>query len=179
MIKSLEAFIEKIIWQSRLVIFFAVVASIVSAVVMVFLGCYEVFYVVKSSGGFLSGRESYEVFQRASLTKFVSAIDSFLISTVLLIFGIGLYELFISKLDLAENDQKSSKILVVHNLDQLKEKLAKVIIMVLIVTFFKHAVKFEYTEILHLLYLSLGILFISLSVYFTHGGGGDKKEEDH
>jgi hypothetical protein len=40
--------------------------------------------------------------------------------------------------------------------------------MVLIVTFFKFAISIHYADVLSLLYLSVGILLIALSVYLTH-----------
>ncbi|MBF0275783.1 MAG: YqhA family protein [Nitrospinae bacterium] len=164
----MEKLIEKIIWQSRLMIFLAVVSGIISALILVLMGTYDVFIVVKESFHLIGDEDFYKEFHRDAITHIIGAIDSFLIATVLLIFGIGLYELFINKIDLAEQETKSSKILVIHNLDQLKEKIAKVILMVLIVTFFKYAVNFKYVEILDLLYLSIGIFLIALSIYFTH-----------
>ena len=57
------------------------------------------------------------------LFKIISSIDLFLIGIVLLIFGFGVYELFISEIDEAENE-KGSKILAISSLDQLKDKIA-------------------------------------------------------
>ncbi len=74
----------------------------------------------------------------------------------------------ISKIDVAEKDETSSKVLIIHDLDALKEKIAKVVIMVLIVTFFKYAINFHYGEMINLLYLSIGILLIAVSIYLTH-----------
>lgn len=62
----------------------------------------------------------------------------------------------------------SSKVLVIHDLDSLKEKIAKVVIMALIVNFLKYAITFNYDEMINLLYLSLGILLIAVSIYITH-----------
>jgi len=59
-----------------------------------------------------------------------------LIAVVLLIFSFGIYELFISEIDDAENSEVGSKILAIHSLDELKDKLGKVVVMVLIVSFF-------------------------------------------
>jgi len=67
----------------------------------------------------------------------------------------------------AEKDPKSSKVLFITNLDDLKTKLGRVVIMVLIVVFFKQALEMTYTSPLDLLYLSLGALGISLALYFT------------
>jgi uncharacterized membrane protein YqhA len=108
------------------------------------------------------------MFSKTAVSHLVSAIDDYLIGTVFLIFGIGLYELFISKIDVAEKDETSSRVLIIHDLDQLKEKIAKVVIMVLIVTFFKYAVNIDYSEMINLLYLSIGILLIAVSIYLTH-----------
>ncbi len=149
-------------------VFLAVISAIISALIMILLGSmevskvvYELFYAFSTPGG-------TEAFAKSSVSHLVSAIDDYLIGTVFLIFGIGLYELFISKIDIAENDETSSKVLIIHDLDQLKEKIAKVVIMVLIVTFFKYAINFKYDEMINLLYLSIGIFLIAVSIYLTH-----------
>lgn len=68
------------------------------------------------------------------LNSIIMAIDLYLIAVVLLIFAFGLYELFINKIEV--KDESQSKVLEIHTLDQLKDKLAKVIVMALIVAFF-------------------------------------------
>jgi uncharacterized membrane protein YqhA len=177
----LTKFIERILWQSRFMVFFAVVSAIISALIMIILGCVEVTKVVAEMIHISSSPEGFEGFSKSSVSHLVSAIDDYLIGTVFLIFGIGLYELFISKIDVAENDETSSRVLIIHDLDQLKEKIAKVVIMVLIVTFFKHAINFKYDEMINLLYLSIGILLIAVSIYLTHSTPHNKKaiEEDN
>lgn len=178
MFKTIENVVERILWESRLVIIFAVFASILSAMLLIFIGTYDVYKVFAEL--LHTTAEGMEEFHALAVTHIIAAVDSYLIATVLLIFGLGLYELFISKIDIAEADTKSSRILVIHDLDQLKEKLAKVILLVLIVTFFKHAVYFKYEDVLSLLYLAIGILLIALSIYLTHKGGhGPNKGEDH
>ncbi|KXK54280.1 MAG: hypothetical protein UZ05_CHB002000933 [Chlorobi bacterium OLB5] len=160
--------IEKLLWKSRYMVFFAVLSAIISALIMIVMGTIEVIGVLREFGHAFSSAEAYEEFGKNTVSHLVGAIDYYLIGTVFLIFGIGLYELFISKIDIAENDETSSKVLVIHDLDALKEKIAKVVIMVLIVTFFKYAINFHYTEMINLLYLSIGILLIAVSIYLTH-----------
>ncbi|MEE9614054.1 MAG: YqhA family protein, partial [Thermodesulfobacteriota bacterium] len=126
MFKTIERVIERILWESRLIVFLAVVASIVSAMVLALMGSYDVWLVVKEMWHVMGDAEKYKEFHSTAITHIISAIDAYLIMTVLLIFGIGLYELFISKIDHLEGDSRSSRILVIHSLDQLKEKLAKV-----------------------------------------------------
>lgn len=176
MARAFIRLIERLLWESRLIILLAVLASVLAALLLVLIGSYDIFLVLSEAFHAFSSREAYEPFHQKAITHIISALDAYLISTVLFIFGIGLYELFINKIEHIEKDVKSSKILVVHSLDQLKEKLAKVIIMVLIVTFFKHAVYFKYGDILSLLYLGAGTFLIALSVYLTHKKP-DAKEE--
>ena len=166
--QKLVNFIEKILWKSRYMVFLAVLSAIISALIMIVMGTIEVIGVLGEFTHAFSSSEAYEEFGKNTVSHLVGAIDYYLIGTVFLIFGIGLYELFISKIDIAENDETSSKVLVIHDLDALKEKIAKVVIMVLIVTFFKYAINFHYTEMINLLYLSIGILLIAISIYLTH-----------
>ncbi len=166
--KKLEYIFEGALWSSRLCIIFPVIASIVSAFLMVAIGTYDVYHTAAGLFHAIGNPEEYHHVHKEAITAIISAVDAYLIATVLLIFGIGLYELFISKVDQMENDTNSSRILVIHSLDELKEKLAKVIIMVLVVTFFRHAVDVEYETMTDLLALSGGIFLISLSIYFMH-----------
>ena len=98
-------------------------------------------------------------------SRALSAIDKVLLDTVLIIFSLGLYELFISKIDQAI---EGSEILLIKNLDDLKNRLGKVILMILIVTFFKHVIRIDYNDPLNILYLAAGILMVALSLYFSH-----------
>jgi len=170
LLKIIERIVERLLWESRFMIFLAVVASILAAFILVLIGSYDIFIVLKESFHMFASQEHFENFHKEAIKHIVSAVDVYLIATVLLIFGLGLYELFISKIDYIENAERSSKILMVHTLDQLKEKLAKVILMVLIVTFFKYAIEFHYEDIKTLLFLSIGVFLISLSIYFMHKG---------
>ncbi|HFD12524.1 MAG TPA: YqhA family protein, partial [Crenotrichaceae bacterium] len=104
----------------------------------------------------------------------VEIIDGYLLSTVLLIFSLGLYELFISKIDVAAGEN-ASKILIINNLDDLKSRLAKVIMMILIVRYFEHALNMEFDSPVDLLYFAGGIALLGLSLYLTHAADGEKE----
>jgi len=168
MLKGFGRMFEWILWNSRYAILLAVIASVVSAFMLIVVGLLDTYYIAGELFHLLTGMAQFEQFSKMAITHVISAIDAFLIATVLFIFGMGLYELFISKIEDVEKETRSSKIFIIHTLDDLKEKLVKVILMALIVMFFKHAAKFPYDEILHLLYLSIGILLLSLSVYLMH-----------
>jgi len=76
-----------------------------------------------------------------------------------------------------ENDENASKVLFITNLDDLKARLAKVILMILIVKYFEHATAMHFNNALDLLYLAAGIALIGLAIYLSHaadehGGSG-------
>ena len=107
-----------------------------------------------------------------TVTYIVEVIDGFLLASVLLIFSIGLYELFISKIDIAGGSEASSNVLHIESLDELKNRLAKVILMILIVNFFEQVLKMQFETPQSLIYLSGGIALIGLALYLTHQSEG-------
>ncbi|HHJ63646.1 MAG TPA: YqhA family protein [Aquifex aeolicus] len=162
--KKLELLFESFLWKSRLLIILAVVSSIIGAFALFIAGLLEVMLPLLK---FLKTFD-HEILSKKLVASAIASIDMFLIATFLLIFSLGLYELFISKIDVAEQDPKSSKVLFITNLEDLKTKLGRVVIMVIIVTFFKQAIEMEYKTPLDVLYLALAAFGISLALYFTH-----------
>jgi uncharacterized membrane protein YqhA len=93
-----------------------------------------------------------------------------------------MYELFISEIDEAKGSKASSKILVIESLDDLKQRLAKVIIMILIVTIFELTMKVTISSPLDLLFLAGALALIGLALYLTHASDGSHSkapEEPH
>jgi len=70
------------------------------------------------------------------IVPLIEVMDIFLIATVLFIFSLGMYELFIGKLSLPQW-------LVIKNLHDLKVKLSSVVIMVMGIHFLKHLVEWQ------------------------------------
>ena len=112
--------------------------------------------------------EQRNALRSETITHVVEIVDGYLLATVMLIFGLGLYELFISKIDKAEESEGASNVLLIHSLDDLKGRLAKVILMILIVKFFEHAIRMPFALPIDLLYLAAGIALIGLSLYLSH-----------
>ena len=67
-----------------------------------------------------------------------------------------------------ESSETASNVLVIHSLDDLKARLAKVILMILIVKFFEHAIGMIFDTPLDLLYLAAGITLIGAAIYISH-----------
>ena len=108
------------------------------------------------------------------LVGVIEGIDLYLIAVVLMIFGFGIYELFISKIDIARQNLDIT-ILEIENLDELKQKIIKVIIMVLIVTFFERILQLgsQFEDPIHMLYFAISILALSIGIYLV------RKEDSH
>ena len=159
----LERIFESGLWNMRFVVLFAVVFSSIACLVLFFLGSFEIGHVIYEE---LFHFTDVESMHKGLLIKFIEAIDLYLIGVVLLIFSFGIYELFISKIDIARLDDSVS-ILEIENLDELKNKIIKVIIMVLIVSFFSKILQSseEYDTPLEMLYFALSILALSVGVY--------------
>lgn len=104
-----------------------------------------------------------------SIAEIVGVIDAYLLAIVLFIFSLGIYELFISQIDEIEKggeaDDRPSW-LAIHDLDDLKEKLAKVIIMILMVTFYEKVVQIEWVTPWEMILLAISIFLISLTFFF-------------
>ena len=167
----IEKIFESFLWNSRLMVIAAVLASLAAAVAVLYMASVDAWIMISHLGDYMSPDLSGEArakLRSETVTHVVEIIDGYLLATVLLIFALGLYELFISKIEQASESEGASKILVIKNLDDLKGRLAKVILMILIVKYFEHALNMEFKTALDLLYFAGGIAFLGLALYLSH-----------
>ena len=156
---------EKILWNARYITILSVVLSIVSSFTLLVIGSWEIIEAVI----FYNPLFDESITNNNDLLfKIISAIDLFLIGIVLLIFGFGIYELFVSDIDFT-NSKFNESTLKIKDLDQLKNKIIKVIIIVLIVKFFEKILKFSesFKDPIDILYFSLSILSICFGYYLN------------
>ncbi len=85
---------------------------------------------------------------------------------VLLIFSFGVYELSISKIDVARSSESFHTLLEISSLDDLKNKIIKVIIMVLIVSFFQRVLLLKFSSSMDMLFMAASIAGICIGVFF-------------
>ena len=171
----IEKLFEGLLWRSRYVVIFAVVASMASAIAIFYMATVDVFYLVSHILHYADSSlaaETRKALHDETITHVVEVVDGYLLALVMLIFGLGMYELFISDIDEAKHSKASSAILVVESLDDLKQRLAKVIIMIMIVTIFELALKLKVGSALDLLYLAGAVSLIGLALYLTHASDG-------
>ncbi|MDD5373610.1 MAG: YqhA family protein [Sulfurimonas sp.] len=163
----LEEVFEGGLWSSRFVIILAVIFGLIGAILLFVVASFDVYetavYVINT---YLAHAHP-ENFHEEVIGGIIGAVDLYLIGVVMVIFSFGLYELFISEIDPAKDeDGKENQLLAVHSLDQLKDKISKVIVMVLVVGFFQKVGHTAYTSALDLLYLALSIAAIAVGLFF-------------
>ena len=161
----LEQTFEKALWSTRLLTLSAVVFGLVGSAILFLVASVDIVSIASEVFRIYINHLHPSDFHEMVVSKIIGAVDLYLIAVVMLIFSFGIYELFISDIDIAEG-KKGAKILAITSLDALKDKLAKVIVMVLIVVFFKKAMYIPYHTALDLVYLALSILSISVGLYF-------------
>jgi uncharacterized membrane protein YqhA len=183
--KLLETIFESVLWNSRFVIIAAVVGSLLAGFAIFYMTTVDVvnlFMHALHYANFALTDEARKTLHDSTVTHIVEAVDGYLLATVMLIFSLGLYELFISDIDQAHGKRASSKILVITSLDDLKSRLAKVILMILIVTLFQEAINMKLSTPLDLVYLGASIALIALALYFSHaaesGRAGQSGRDD-
>ncbi|CAI7804128.1 unnamed protein product [Closterium sp. NIES-53] len=196
-VRSLEDVIERTIFNFRFFTLMAVVGSLIGSALCFTKGC---IFVAQSVKEFLlfcwNGVGTGKV-----ILLLVEAVDVYLIGTVMLIFGIGLYELFVNSLDVPRDTSSLSpearaelsqricgsslfglfrlkarpKWLEIHSLDEMKTKLGHVIVMILLVGMFEKSKKVPVSSALDLLFFSASVCFAAGCLFLLSklvGGGG-------
>ena len=145
---------ENALWGTRFIVLISVVLSIISSIILFLLGGWDIIQAIIYKNPLLNNDIETN---NELLFNIISSIDLFLIGIVLLIFGFGVYELFISEINFAK-DKFADSTLKINSLDQLKNKIIKVIIIVLIVKFFEKSFKLVLIILQHLLINDLILL---------------------
>ncbi|GAV88495.1 UPF0114 domain-containing protein [Cephalotus follicularis] len=121
----------------------------------------------------------YSVNRGKVIFLLVEAIDVYLLGTVMLVFGMGIYELFVSNLDIAKSlsDEKVPHVsnllrlftlkerprwLDIKSVNELKTKLGHVIVMLLLIGLFDKSKK----AVIH---SSADLFFFSASILLSSG----------
>ena len=179
----LERSFEWLLWNSRVLVVVAVIASLavgigalwVSTVDAVTLLGHMVHYGESTA---LSAIEQAAL-RSSIVAHVVGVVDGYLLATIMLIFALGLYELFVSRIEAAEGSEFASRVLLIRSLDDLKDRLAKVVLLMLVVKFFEIAIGVKIERPLDLLYLALGIALVAAALWLSHGGPTKAKGGGH
>lgn len=173
-----ESAFEHFLWHFRVVIVLGVIGLVTGSCIVFFYGIVETAHLllgfVKTmwlEGGHLAHDSATGLLTyNALIMGLITVVDDFLIGIVLLIFGLGSYDLFISRIDAAlEQGDIRPDWLVFGSLDELKSVLGKVVLMILIINFLRLTIETDFQGPLDLVYLGAGIGFVALGLKLTHG----------
>ncbi|MFC3292360.1 YqhA family protein [Modicisalibacter luteus] len=159
----LERSWERFLWSSRFLVMAAVVPSLIGAVVLFIIGTLDILGIVRDAVAYYllgSGQDIHETV----VPSIVMAVDIYLIAIVLLIFGLGVYRLFVSPIEQAE-DYAPRHPFNVDSFDQLKDKIARVVILAVIIEFFRAVVDIGFQTPLDAIYLALSVLALAIAIY--------------
>lgn len=153
-----------ILSNGRYMVILGVIGAFLAAIsLFVYGGILTVQQIIETiQTGYVSSKGS-----KSLMLSFVEIADIFLLGTVMYIISTGLYELFI------DDNIELPGWLEIHTLDDLKQKLVGVIVVVMAVVFLGHVIKWHgETEIV---YYGAAIAFmVAALTYFT----SQKKKKD-
>ena len=156
-------FISKLLSKSRYLVGLAVLGSFVGMVTLLFYGVWDVYHLVST----ILAAQEYEGIGKKLTFGFVEAIDTFLLATVCYITALGLYELFI------DDQVELPSWLNIRNLDDLKNKLTSVIIVLMAVIFLGHVVSWDGERDLLRIGAPIAIVIAALTWFLSQNSKSD------
>jgi uncharacterized membrane protein YqhA len=162
----LEKIFEAALWKTRFLVLLAVIFGLIGALVLFIVASMDIYSVAVYAFETIIAHAHPEHFHEDIVSGIIGAVDLYLIAVVMLIFSFGVYELFISPIDHSQVAKDDSKILSITTLDQLKDKIAKVIVMVLVVNFFQRVLHTNYNGALEMLYFALAVTALAVGLFF-------------
>ncbi|MDC8832458.1 YqhA family protein [Alteromonas gilva] len=154
---------ERFLWRSRLLVLLAVVPSLAGALVLLLVGTADIIGVVVAVGQYYLLGMGTNIHD-SIVPDIIMAVDIYLIAVVLLIFGTGIYRLFVSPIDEAENYHQAHPFNV-NSFDELKDKIARVVILAVIIEFFRAVVDIRFQTPLDAIFLAVSIMALALGLY--------------
>lgn len=151
--------LKRLLERGSLVVTLPIITLFVSAILF---GLYGTYLALEAGYNFLFHPEYREVTELTP--KFFSVIDVFLLAMVLYIFALGLHELFISKLNVPAW-------LSIGTVDELKAKLASVVILFVAIAYVKLLVDWKNPVETLLFGAATSILIAVLIQYYKAKGG--------
>ena len=136
-LSAVEHGFEAFLWSSRYAVLIAVLASVVVAISIFYVATVNTVVHLRSIDDYYKSAPSpqHEAVRTETISHVVEAIDAYLLAAVMLIFAFGLYEIFISRIDRAKRGDRA-RVLMIHTLDDLKDRLGQVVLLILVVKFF-------------------------------------------
>lgn len=175
-----ERLIESVLWNSRLVVLVPVLASMLLAFGAFIVTTVDVVVLLWGMISYLDSSltdTAREALRIEVISEIVTVIDGYLLAAILLIFSLGLYELFINRIDQAEGSEFAARLLLIRSLDDLKDRLANVILLIVIVKFFQQTLLLKFSTAADLLSLAIGIILIAGALFLSSRAKPVKSDE--
>ena len=145
---KVEYVFEKFLWNYRLIILLGIIGLLISSLMMFAIGVIETYYITAEFiSMIMEDPHQVKVEYAKILMNVITTVDSYLLGIVLLIFGLGTYDLFISKLDPAEMQSDiRPDWLIFNTLEELKSVLGKVVLMIMTITFLRYILSVDLAD---------------------------------
>ncbi|GHE19720.1 YqhA family protein [Halomonas urumqiensis] len=158
-----ERAFEHFLWNSRFLVMLAVLPTLLGALVLFIIGTLDILKVLVDTLTYYLVDSSQDIHDTV-VPSIILAVDIYLVAIVLLIFGLGVYRLFVSPIEQAE-DHAPKHPFNVESFDQLKDKIARVVILAVIIEFFRAVVDIRFQSPLDAIYLALSVLALAAALY--------------
>lgn len=161
--------IYRLLSSTRYLIIIAVIGSFIAATTLLVYGGLEGFQLVMEtmSEGTISSKGA-----KALALAFIELVDLFLLGTVFYIIALGLYELFI------DDRLPVPSWLVIHNLDDLKNNLIGVVIVVMGVLFLGQVVTWDGQRNLLNFGAAIALVIAALTFFLMQKGKKNKAGDE-
>lgn len=159
---------QRLLGGSRFVITLAAIGAFLASMTLLLYGVGVVIVTIKDLLSDLHFNEKGA--KNLSLT-FIQLVDTFLLGTVIYIIAIGLYELFV------DDNLPTPKWLHISTLDDLKEKMVGVVIVLLGVTFLSQATDWSGDKSILYFGVAIGLVIVSLVLSTTFAQLTGKKKD--
>jgi len=164
--KKIESAFERFLWNSRLLVLIPVISSLLGSLVLFIVGTIDILKVTLTSINYYLGHDTQYIHDFI-VTDIILAIDIYLVAIVLLIFGTGIYRLFISPIEESEESDIKHPFNI-QSFDELKDKIVRVVILAVIIEFFRAVVDIRFSSPLDAIYLAISVFALAASLYLMN-----------
>ncbi|WP_448544763.1 YqhA family protein [Roseiflexus sp.] len=159
----------RLIGNARYIVIIPVLMTLLAATALILFGAVETVVVIQQviAKGDFSSKTA-----KSLLLSFIEITDIFLLATVLYITALGLYELFI------DDRAPVPHWLAIHTLDDLKDKLIGVVVVVIGVGFLGQFTTWNGETNLLISGGGAGLIIVALTYFLTQKGKKDKDKTE-
>ena len=113
------------------------------------------------------------------VTAAVGALDRFLLGMVCLVFGLGSFELFLSRTKFNQGDLQKPAWLRISSIDDLEHKVGQIIVAIMVVNLLEMSLHMTYTAPLELVWAAACTLLSAGALAVLHWSHANKHGGDH